>query len=124
MDLYIATRSDSPGILEIGKSSNSRSRCDQLQWGHCFQISVGAILHNRGKCEKIVHTILKEYRIGNSEWFRVGFEKALEVARSCGAPQARRVQLHDLEATAHNLLNTGRTLKSARYPHLKPKNEG
>ena len=109
MDLYIATRSDSPGILNIGKSSNSRSRCDQLQWGHCFQISVDAILHNRGNCENIVHTILKEYRIGKSEWFRVGFEKALEVARSCEAPQARRVQLHDLEAKAQNLLDRGRT---------------
>ena len=123
MDLYIATRSDSPGILKIGKSSNSRSRCDQLQWGHCFQISVDAILHNRGNCEKIVHKILKEYRIGKSEWFRVGFDKALEVARSCEAPQARRVQLHDLEATSQNHLNSGRTLTSTRYPHLKPKNE-
>ena len=82
-----------------------------------------AILHNRGNCEKIVHKILKEYRIGKSEWFRVGFEKALEVARSCEAPQARRVQLHDLEAKAQNHLNRGRTLKSTRYLHLKPKNE-
>ena len=82
-----------------------------------------AILHNRGNCERIVHTILKGYRIGKSEWFRVGFDKALEVARSCEAPQARRVQSYDLEAKAQKHLNRGRTLNSTRYPHLKPKNE-
>ena len=72
MDLYIATRSDSPDILKIGKGSNSRARCDQLQWGHCFQNSVDAILQNRGNCEWVVHNILKEYKVDKSEWFRIG----------------------------------------------------
>ena len=124
MGLYIAARNDSQYIMKSGKGSNSRARCDQLQWGRCFQISVDAILQNRGNCERIVHTILKEYRIGKSEWFRIGFDKALEVAMSCEVPQAREVRIVDLEAKAQKHLDRGRTLKSTRYRHLKPKEEG
>ena len=124
MGLYIATRSDSPEILKICKSSNSRARCDQLQWGHCFQVSVDAILQNRGNCERIVHTILIEYRICNSELFRIGFDKALEVAMSCEVPQSREVKIVNMEAKAQKHLDRGRTLKSTRYPHLKQTRKG
>ena len=99
MDLYICSRSDAPNILNIGKSSNTLARCAQLQAGHSFRIIIRAILENRGNCEKSVHKVLKQYRIGTTEWFTVDFDTALEVAETC-EPMPRHVQYYDLEEIA------------------------
>ena len=124
MDLYIATRCDSPDILNLarvrtlglGVINCSGDIAFKSVW-MLFFITVGIV-------NELYIQFKKNIEFCKSEWFRVGFDKALEVARSCEAPQARRVQPYDLEAKAQKHLNRGRTLKSTRYPHLKPKNEG
>ena len=116
-DLYIASRSDKPNVYKIGKSSNTLSRCKQLQRGHCFKIYVNAILEFKGDCEKTVHKALRQYQVGHSEWFDVDLETVLETAEQA-QPAQRMRQQYDLEALAQNNLSTGKTLRSTRYPHL------
>ena len=117
MDLYIATRSDNPNVLKIGKSSNTLARCAQLQRGHCFKIYVNAILENKGDCEKAVHDALKQYRIAKTEWFETDLETALTAAAEA-EPTPKLHYSYDLETIALRNLRSGRTLRSTRYPHL------
>ena len=116
-DLYIASRSDNPNVLNIGKSSNTLARCAQLQRGHCFRIYVNAILDGKGDCEKSVHRALKHYQIAKTEWFETGFDTALAAAEHA-EPIPKQQYTYDLEAIAQHNLQTGRTFRSTRYPHL------
>ena len=116
-DLYLATRSDAPHLLKIGRSSNARSRCRQLQHGHCFKIAVIAIFRGMGACEKPVHRALKDYRIDNSEWFTIDMLTAVEAIQDA-TPQQQRARYRDLEAQALRRKQRGTTMKSTRYPHL------
>ena len=118
MDLYLATRSDAPPhLLKIGRSSNARSRCCQLQHGHCFKIKVIAIFGGMGACEKPVHRALKDYRVDNSEWFTIDMLTAVEAIQEA-SPQRQRARRINLEAQAQKRKLRGSTLKSTRYPHL------
>ena len=117
MDLYIATRSDAPHLLKIGKSSNAHSRCTQLQRGHCFQIRILAIFHRKGNCEKNVHRALADYRVANSEWFAIDLLQAVDAIQH-SLPTSTQTRHYDLERIARNNLEAGRILKSTRYPHL------
>ena len=117
MDLYIAIRSDAPHLLKIGKSSNSHSRCTQLQRGHCFRIRILAIFHRRGSCEKNVHRALADYQIANSEWFAIDLLQAVAAIQH-SQPAPYQTKHYDLEEIARKNLQAGRTLKSTRYPHL------
>ena len=117
-DLYIASRSDKPNVYKIGKSSNTLSRCKQLQRGHCFKIYVNAILESKGSCEKSIHRALREYQIGDSEWFDIDLDTVLVTADQAQPAQHIRQQ-YDLEALAQYNLSTGKTLRSTRYPHLR-----
>ena len=117
-DLYIASRSDQPNVYKIGKSSNTIFRCKQLERGHCFKMYIDAILDSKGDCEKTVHKALKEYQVGNSEWFEVDFQTVLETANQA-QPAQRTQQWYDLEILAQKNLSTGKTLRSTRYPHLR-----
>ena len=116
-DLYIASRSDNPNVLKIGKSSNTLARCAQLERGHCFRIYVNAILENKGDCEKAVHNALKQYRIDKTEWFETDLDTALAAAEQA-EPTPKQHYSYDLEAIALRNLQIGRTLRSTRYPHL------
>ena len=116
-DLYIASRSDNPNVLNIGKSSNTLARCAQLQRGHCFRMYVNAILDGKGDCEKSVHRALKHYRIANTEWFETDFDTAFAAAEQA-EPIPKQQYTYDLEAIARRNLQIGRTLRSTRYPHL------
>ena len=89
MDLYIATRSDAPHLLKIGRSSNANSRCRQLQNGHCFRIHVIAMFRGVGACEKPIHRALRDYRVGDSEWFCVDMLTAVEAIQKA-EPQKRQ----------------------------------
>ena len=117
MDLYLASRSDAPHLLKIGRSSNAHSRCRQLQNGHCFRIHVLAIFGNLGACEAPVHRALKQYRICNSEWFDIDLLTAVETIQEA-QPQPQRTRRINLEAQALKQIARGTTLKSTRYPHL------
>ena len=117
MDLNIATRSDAPHLLKIGRSSNANSRCRQLQNGHCFRIHVIAIFRGVGACEKPVHRALRDYRVGDSEWFCVDLLTAVEAIQEA-TPSAPRKGVYNLKRIAWRNRQTGRTLKSTRHPYL------
>ena len=117
-DLYIASRSDLTDCVKIGKSSNTLSRCNQLQRGHCFRITVEAILENKGDREKSVHKALREYQIGNSEWFRTDLQTVLETIEEA-EPMPKTRRHYNGEAIAQRNLQTGKTMKSTRYPFLQ-----
>ena len=117
VDLYIATRTDAPHLLKIGRSSNTRDRCRQLQCGHCFQIQVLAIFRGFGACERPVHRALRDYRVGNSEWFYVDMLTAVEEIQEA-EPRVTRPRHRNLERTAFRNKVRGKTMKSTRYPHL------
>ena len=99
MDLYLATRSDAPHLLKIGRSSNAHSRCRQLQTGHCFRIHVLAIFRRMGAREAPVHRALKEYRLNDSEWFDVDMLTAIEAIQEAH-PQQTRKSVYNLEQIA------------------------
>ena len=117
MDLYIATRSDAPHLLKIGRSINTPDRCRQLQTGHCFRIRVLAIFRGMGACEKPVHRALRDHRLGNSEWFYVDMLTAVEEIQEA-EPQRSRPSHYNLERIAWRNKQRGKTMKSTRYPHL------
>ena len=116
-DLYIATRTDAPHLLNIGRSSNTKDRCRQLQTGHCFKIRVLAIFGGAGGCEKPVHRALRDFRLGNSEWFYVDMLTAVEAVQDA-EPQVTRPRCRNLEQMAFLNKVRGKTIKSTRYPHL------
>ena len=117
MDLYIATRTDAPHLLKIGRSSNTNDRCRQLQTGHCFKIQVLAIFRGMGACERPVHRALRDFRLENSEWFCVDMLTAVEAIQEAH-PQVARPRHYNLERTAYRNKVRGKTIKSTRYPHL------
>ena len=117
MDLYLASRSDAPHLLNIGRSSNAHSRCRQLQNGHCFRIHVIAIFGGMGACEAPVHRALTQYRLYNNEWFDIDLLTAVETIQEA-QPQQQRARRINLEAQALKRVARGTTLKSTRYPHL------
>ena len=116
MDLYIATRSDAPHLLNIGRSSNTRDRCRQLQTGHCFKIQVLAIFKGIGACEQPVHRALRDCRLATSEWFYIDMLTAVEAIQEA-EPQVTRPRLRNLERMAWRNKQLGKQ-KSTRYPHL------
>ena len=117
VDLYIATRTDAPHLLKIGRSSNTRDRCRQLQHGHCFQIRVLAIFRGFGDCERPVHRALRDCRLGTSEWFCVDMLTAVEAIQEAEPQTAVRTRYNG-ERRAWLAKRKGNTLKSTRYPHL------
>ena len=117
IDLYIATRTDAPHLLKIGKSSNSHSRCIQLQRGHCFRNRFLAIFHRRGNCEKNVHRALAGYRMTNSEWLAINILLAVETIQD-SQPAPCHIKHYELEEFARKNRQAGRTFKSTRCPHL------
>ena len=117
MDLYLATRSDAPHLLNIGRSSNAPSRCRQLQTGHCFKIHVIALWVGFGARERAVHRALQDCRIENSEWFTVDWLTAAAAIKAA-QPEEAKTYKYDLEAIAMRNKLRGNTLKSTRYPHL------
>ena len=117
VDLYIATRTDAPHLLKIGRSSNTRDRCRQLQHGHCFQIRVLAIFRGFGDCERPVHRALRNCRIGTSEWFCTDMLTAVEAIQEATPEPAKR-HGYNGERQAWLRKARGNTIKSTRYPHL------
>ena len=117
VDLYLATRSDAPHLLNIGRSSNTGDRCRQLQTGHCFRVQVLAIFRGMGNCERPVHRALREYRIDGSEWFVIDMLSAVEAIQEA-TPSTPRKGIYDLERIARRNKQKGKTLRSTRYPHL------
>jgi hypothetical protein len=91
--LYIATRSDAPDIVKIGRSNDPCRRCEGLSTSHCFTVSTAFVFHGYGRLEAAVHKALDDKRVlggTGREWFRVS------------AVEAFAAVTHALEASEHN----------------------
>ena len=90
-DLYIATRSDAPDIVKVGRSNNPRRRCEGLSSSHCFTVSTAFIFHGHGRVEAAVHKALEDKRVlggTGKEWFRVSAAEAFAaVTHALGTPE-------------------------------------
>ena len=81
-DLYIATRSDRPGICKVGRSCNARKRCATLSASQCFTVDPVHVYPGGGGYEKDVHVALQEHRLdGGSgrEWFKLSAADAKKI---------------------------------------------
>ena len=92
--LYIATRSDAPDIVKIGRSNDPRRRCEGLSSSHCFTVSATFIFHGHGCVEAVVHRALEDKRVlggTGKEWFRVSTSEAFAaVTNALGTPECSR----------------------------------
>ena len=114
MDLYLATRSDAPHLLNIGRNSNAHSRCRQLQHGHCFSDPCVSNLRGngrlRGSCPQGAHGV-------PAQQLATDMLTAVETIQKT-QPQRQRARRHNLEELARRRKLQGRTFKSTRHPSL------
>ena len=71
--LYVMNRSDAPGLLKIGRSSNTEGRAQDLHGGHCFHVNVLCAFPQAGHIERPVHHAVASHRVAGPgrEWFRL-----------------------------------------------------
>jgi len=62
-DLYIMERSDAPGMVKIGSSSNPERRRRELQESHTFTMKLLAVFPCKGYLEHKVHHRLSPSRV-------------------------------------------------------------
>ena len=74
-DLYVAGRSDRPGILKVAASDNAYCSCAALQAGHCFTVRPLAIFCDAGECASLVHAELESRRLAG-DWFTISLSEA------------------------------------------------
>ena len=70
-----------------------------------------------GACERPGHRALRDYRLGNSEWFCVDMLTAVEAIQET-EPQRSRPSHYNLERMAWRNKVRDNTIRSTRYPHL------
>ena len=79
--LYIATRTDAPGLYKIGKSNDPTGRALQLQAGHCFTVKILAQFNDAGQYERAAHKAMDKFRVTGGpgmEWFRSDLARVLK----------------------------------------------
>ena len=76
-DLYVAGRSDRPGVLKVAASDNAYCSCSALQAGHCFTVRPLAIFCDAGECVSLVHAELESKRLAG-DWFAVSLREACD----------------------------------------------
>ena len=88
-DLYLAVRSDCPGVLRISASDNTYCSCAALQAGHCFTVRPLAIFCDAGECASLVHAELESKRLAN-DWFAVSLREACDTVSRVLADEVAR----------------------------------
>ena len=81
-DLYIATRSDRPDIVKVGRSCNVTKRCATLSASQCFNVHPAHVYPGCGEYEKAVHEALGRHRVQGGrgiEWFGVSASEARDI---------------------------------------------
>ena len=73
--LYLAVRSDCPGVLRISASDNTYISCAALQADHCFTVRPVAIFCYVGEYVSLVHAALESKRLAH-DWFAVSLREA------------------------------------------------
>jgi len=88
-DLYLAVRSDCPGVLRISASDNAYLSCEALQTGHCFTVRPVAIFCYVGEYVSLVHAALESKRLAN-DWFAVSLREACDTVSRALADEVAR----------------------------------
>ena len=76
-DLYVALRSDRPGVLKISASDNAYISCEALQTDHCDTVRPVAIFCYVGENVSLVHEALESKRLAG-DWFVVSLREACD----------------------------------------------
>ena len=80
-DLYLAVRSDCPGVLKVAASENAYCSCGAPQAGHCFTVRPVAIFCYVGEYVSLVHAALETKRLAG-DWFALPFKEACDAVRT------------------------------------------
>ena len=120
--LYIATRSDAPDIVKIGRSNNPRRRCEGLSSSHCFTVSATFIFHGHGRVEASVHKALEDKRVlggTGKEWFRMTATEAFEAVTHALGPSEHNHDPHRYKPAMENHPACGLARRAA-YDYEEP----
>ena len=93
-DLYIATRSDRPDIVKVGRSANVKRRCLELSASQCFRVQPAHVYPGCGDCEREVHEMLRPHQVSGGsgkEWFNIPASEAAKIVDTI-LPGRRRMQ--------------------------------
>ena len=88
-DLYLAVRSDRPGIIKIAASDNAYCSCGALQADHCFTVPPLAIFCGAGEYVSLVHAALESKRLAG-DWFAVSLREACDTVSRVLADELAR----------------------------------
>ena len=88
-DLYVAVRSDCPGVLKVAASDNGYCSCPALQAGHCFTVRPLAIFCDAGDCVSLVHAELESRRLAG-DWFAVSLREVCDAVSRVLADEVAR----------------------------------
>ena len=88
-DLYVAPRSDYPGVLRISASDNIYISCEALQADHCFTVRPLAIFCNAGEYVSLVHAAFESKRLAG-DWFVVSPREACDTVSRVLADEVAR----------------------------------
>ena len=81
-DLYVATRSDRPDIVKVGRSCNVKKRCATLSASQCFKVDAAHVYPGCGDYERAIHEALQPHRVeggSGTEWFKVSASQARDI---------------------------------------------
>ena len=88
-DLYVAVRSDCPGVLRISASDNTYISCAALQADRCFTVRPVAIFCYVGEYVSLVHAELESRRLAG-DWFAVSLREACDTVTRVLADELAR----------------------------------
>ena len=91
-DLYVALRSDRPGVLKISASDNAHISCEALQAGHCFTVRPVAIFCYVGENVSLVHEALESKWLAD-DWFEVSLREACDTVSRVLAEELVHVEM-------------------------------
>jgi hypothetical protein len=121
--LYVATRSDNPAILKVGRSDDPDRRCASLQSSHCFEVKPLAVWPGAGVHETAVHRALSDLREPGPgrEWFRARPSRVYEAVASAMAERERsRSPRREQPSACENVDHLARDLCRRLQPVDRP----
>ena len=106
-DLYLAVRSDCPGVLRISASDNACISCAALQAGRCFTVRPLAIFCDAGECVSLVHAELESRRLAG-DWFAVSLREACDTVSRVLAEELAHASRDDSGDDVPMVCHTGK----------------
>jgi hypothetical protein len=106
-DLYVAGRSDRPGVLKVAASDNGFCSCAALQAGHCFTVRPLAIFCDAGECVSLVHAELESRRLAG-DWFAVSLREVCDTVSRVLAEELAHASRDDSGDDVPMVCHTGK----------------